>query len=79
MEALGMKPVLRERNGRIFRTEAGHYILDLHVGRIENPAEFETRLNLVPGVVETGLFVGRTDLLIVGSPSGVEVRQAKRS
>jgi ribose 5-phosphate isomerase A len=79
MEALGMKPVLRERNGRIFRTEAGHYILDLHVGRIENPAELETRLNLVPGVVETGLFVGRTDLLIVGSPSGVEVRQAKRS
>jgi ribose 5-phosphate isomerase A len=78
MEALGMKPVLRERNGRIFRTEAGHYILDLHVGRIENPAELETRLNLVPGVVETGLFVGRTDLLIVGSPSGVEVRQAKR-
>jgi ribose 5-phosphate isomerase A len=70
---------LRERNGRIFRTEAGHYILDLHVGRIENPAELETRLNLVPGVVETGLFVGRTDLLIVGSPSGVEVRQAKRS
>jgi ribose 5-phosphate isomerase A len=78
MDALGMKPVLRERNGRIFRTEAGHYILDLHLGRIENPAELETRLNLIPGVVETGLFVGRTDLLIVGTPQGVEVRQAKR-
>jgi ribose 5-phosphate isomerase A len=78
MDALGMKPVLRERNGRIFRTEAGHYILDLHLGRIENPAELETRLNLIPGVVETGLFVGRTDILMVGTPQGVEVRQAKR-
>jgi ribose 5-phosphate isomerase A len=78
IDELGMKPVLRERNGQIFRTEAGHYILDLHIGRIENPAELETRLNLIPGVVETGLFVGRTDILMVGTPQGVEVRQAKR-
>lgn len=78
IDELGMKPVLRERNGEIFRTEAGHYILDLHIGRIENPAELETRLNLIPGVVETGLFVGRTDILMVGTPQGVEVRQAKR-
>ncbi len=78
IEALGMKPVLRERNGQIFRTEAGHYILDLHGGRIENPADLEARLNLIPGVVETGLFVGRTDILIVGTPQGVEVRQAAK-
>ncbi len=78
IEALGMKPVLRERNGQIFRTEAGHYILDLHVGHIENPADLETRLNLVPGVVETGLFIGRTDLLLVGTPRGVEVKRAAR-
>jgi len=78
LEALGLKPALRERNGQIFKTEAGHYILDLHLGRIEQPAELETRLNLVPGIVETGLFVGRTDLLIVGAPGGVEVQQGVR-
>lgn len=78
IEELGMKPVLRERNGQIFQTEAGHYILDLHIGRIENPADLEIRLNLIPGVVETGLFIGRTDLLVVGTPRGVEVRQAAR-
>lgn len=78
LEALGLKPALRERNGQIFKTEAGHYILDLHLGRIEQPAELETRLNLVPGIVETGLFVGWTDLLIVGAPGGVEVQQGVR-
>jgi ribose 5-phosphate isomerase A len=39
----------------------------------------ETALNLIPGVVETGLFVGRTDLLIVGTPNGVETYLATRA
>jgi len=78
IEALGGKTVIRERRGRIFTTESGHYILDLHEGRIEDPAALETQLNRIPGVVENGLFVGRTDLLIVGTPRGVEVQQAAR-
>lgn len=78
IEALGLKPVLRERNGGIFTTEAGHYILDLHVEAITEPAALEAQLNEIPGVVETGLFVGRTDLLIVGTPQGVEVQEAGR-
>ncbi|HSF68662.1 MAG TPA: ribose-5-phosphate isomerase RpiA [Nitrospiraceae bacterium] len=64
--------VLREQNGSPFNTEAGNVILDVHLPRIDNPRELEIALNLIPGVVETGLFVGRTDLLIVGTPNGVE-------
>ena len=78
IETLGGKAVIRERRGRIFTTESGHYILDLHVGHIEDPAGLETRLNRIPGVVENGLFVGRTNLLIVGTPRGVEVQQAAK-
>jgi ribose 5-phosphate isomerase A len=63
--------VLRERNGTPFRTEAGNLILDVHIDRISQPGELETALNLIPGVVETGLFVGRTNVLIVGTPQGV--------
>lgn len=76
IEALGFKAVLREKDGAIFRTEAGHYILDVQIARIDKPAELELQLNALPGVVETGLFVGRTDMLIVGAPGGVEVRHA---
>ena len=70
--------VLRERNGLPFNTEAGHVILDVHLPRIDNPRELEIALHLIPGVVETGLFVGRTDLLIVGTPNGVETHPATR-
>mgnify|MGYP003345060640 CR=1 FL=1 len=78
IEALGSKAVLRKRNGEIFRTEAGHYILDVQIARIDKPEELELRLNTLPGVVETGLFVGRTNILIVGAPHGVEVKSAAR-
>ena len=77
IEALGYTSLLRKKDGAVFRTEAGHYILDVKIARIDRPAELELQLNALPGVVETGLFVGRTHLLIVGAPRGVEVRQAE--
>lgn len=69
--------VLRERQGLPFKTEAGHLILDVHVERIDQPRDLEVALNQIPGVVETGLFVGRTTLLIVGAPDGVQTYQAR--
>jgi len=73
IEQLGGKTVRRERNSHVFRTASGHYILDLHIARIEDPADLEVRLNRIPGVIECGLFVGRTDVLIVAAPNGVKV------
>ncbi|MDF0675864.1 MAG: ribose-5-phosphate isomerase RpiA [Nitrospira sp.] len=69
---------LRERDGAPFKTEAGHLIIDVHIDRIERPGELETALNLIPGVVETGLFVGRTSVLIVGTPQGVHALHVPR-
>jgi ribose 5-phosphate isomerase A len=70
--------VLRERNGVPFKTEAGHLIVDVHIDRIDRPGELETALKLIPGVVETGLFVGRTNVLIVGTPQGVHTIHVPR-
>lgn len=70
--------VLRERDGVPFKTEAGHLIVDVHIARIDRPGELETALNLIPGVVETGLFVGRTNVLIVGTPQGVHTLHVPR-
>ncbi|NGZ10041.1 MAG: ribose-5-phosphate isomerase RpiA [Nitrospira sp. LK70] len=72
------RPVLRERDGVPFKTEAGHLIVDVHIARIDRPGELETALNLIPGVVETGLFVGRTNVLIVGTPQGVHTLHVPR-
>lgn len=77
IERLGIKATIRQRDGRHYRTEAGNHILDLHIDRIDDPAALEIQLNLLPGVVETGLFIGRTDVLLVGAPDGVKVIDAK--
>jgi ribose 5-phosphate isomerase A len=71
--------VLRERHGAPFRTESGNLIVDVHIDRISQPGELETALNLIPGVVETGLFVGRTNVLIVGTPQGVHTLHAPKT
>lgn len=73
IEQVGGKTVRRERNRHVFRTASGHYILDLHIARIDDPGALEARLHRIPGVIECGLFVGRTDILIVGTYHGVEV------
>jgi ribose 5-phosphate isomerase A len=70
--------VLRERNGAPFKTEAGNLIVDVHLARIDEPRVLEAALHQIPGVVETGLFVGRTDVLIVGTPQGTETHIAQR-
>ncbi|UVT15839.1 MAG: ribose-5-phosphate isomerase RpiA [Nitrospira sp.] len=70
--------ILRERSGVPLRTESGNLIVDVHMDRIDRPGDLESALNLIPGVVETGLFVRRTDVLIVGTPQGVQTLYAAR-
>ena len=64
-------PKLRERNGAPWITDAGNLIYDLAVGPIDDPAALDQRLHAVPGVVETGLFVGRADLVLIAGKNGV--------
>lgn len=68
--------VLREKNGVPFRTEAGNLIVDVHIARVHHPKDLEIALNQIPGIVETGLFIDRTSMLIVGSPQGVQIHHA---
>ncbi|MGC4065623.1 MAG: ribose-5-phosphate isomerase RpiA [Polyangiaceae bacterium] len=49
-------------------TDSGNYIYDVKTGPIKDPAQLDTELRAIPGVVETGLFVGRTSRLIVAGP-----------
>lgn len=73
LNQLNMKPSLRYTNGSIFVTDEGNYIIDLHLNVIENPHELHNTLKLMPGVVETGLFIGMADTVIIGDGDNVEV------
>lgn len=61
---------LREGKDGPYRTDEGHYIVDLKLGRIGDPGALDVALNAIPGVVETGLFVGLCSAVIVGEPDG---------
>jgi ribose 5-phosphate isomerase A len=70
LERLGQVK-LRERDGRPFVTDSGNYIFDVGAGIIEAPAELDRALRAIPGVVETGLFVARADVVVVAGAAGV--------
>ena len=75
LQALGGIPTLREKQGTVFETDGGHYILDFLVDSIKDPVQLEALLNRIPGVVENGLFVNRTSTVIIGSPDGVQIKR----
>jgi len=71
LEKLGCSPKLREKDGKAYTTDNGNYIIDCKFPRIENPEELEKRIDNIPGVVESGLFVNMATEVIVGTPNGV--------
>lgn len=62
---------LRKRDGAAWRTDSGNYIYDIRIGIIEDPWVFDVELHSVPGVVETGLFCGRADIVLVAGAAGL--------
>ena len=62
---------LRVRDGAPVPTDGGNVIYDLAVAPIAHPGALEARLSAIPGVVETGLFVARADVVLVGSRRGL--------
>jgi ribose 5-phosphate isomerase A len=77
LNELGCTAQLRGGADEPFETDNGNYILDCRFGLIMNPSEMEKRINLIPGVIECGLFIGITDLLVIGFDDRVEVRERK--
>jgi ribose 5-phosphate isomerase A len=65
---LGGKPELRmgvKKAGPVV-TDQGNLVVDVKFDRIDDPAGLEKTLNNIPGVLENGLFVGVTDIVLVG-------------
>lgn len=71
--ALGAEVTLRVgQDGRPFLSDEGHQILDCAFGEIADPPALAAELNVMPGVVEHGLFCGMAELVLVGGADGVE-------
>ena len=75
LEALGLEPELRMKDGKVFETDNGNRILDCGVGPIANPAGLEQELLSIPGIVGSGLFLGMADSVLIQRGDDVEERQ----
>ena len=80
IEVIGGKAVLREGKGKLgpVITDNGNVILDAVFGEINDPTVLGIKLKMIPGVLETGLFVGMADIVYFGSSSSVEKVEKKR-
>ncbi len=76
---LGCVPKLRMYENEIFITNNGNYIVDCQFKSISNPAELHNQLKLLLGVVETGLFVNMTDVVIVGGDDEIRVIEKNKT
>lgn len=67
------KTLLREGKGKVGAvvTDNGNYIVDVDFGAIADIKELNQRLKLIPGVIETGLFIGIADIVYLGKPDGI--------
>jgi ribose 5-phosphate isomerase A len=70
LRALG-DPAIRLEGSVPLLSDSGNYIVDLATGVIAEPARLDQILRRLPGVVETGLFIQRADIVVVAAESGV--------
>jgi ribose 5-phosphate isomerase A len=61
---------LRMEDSDVFVTDHGHYILDCDCEKIADASALNTSLHLIPGVVETGLFINMANKAIIGYDDG---------
>jgi ribose 5-phosphate isomerase A len=72
LEKLGGIPVLRMAQAKAgpVVSDNGNFIIDVDFGKIENPSDLNISLLMIPGVVDTGLFVRMTSKAYIGKKDG---------
>jgi ribose 5-phosphate isomerase A len=69
----GQMVVRKGKDGHVFVTDGGHWIVDAHLGRIQDASRLAGLLSAIPGVVEHGLFIGLASTAILAGGHGIRV------
>ena len=72
LKELGANPKLRMAQAKAgpLITDNGNFIIDADFGVIKSPKEINDAILKIPGVVDTGLFVGMTEKAYIGQEDG---------
>lgn len=80
IQALGGSTLLRETKGKLgpVISDNGGAIMDANFGNINDPTLLEHKLKMIPGVIETGLFIGLANIAYIGTSTNVQKIETKR-
>jgi ribose 5-phosphate isomerase A len=76
IKQMGIEPIIRQAAKKMgpVVTDNGNFIIDLKFPQpILNPAQVAIDLKMIPGIIETGLFVGMADEVHVGTKEGAYI------
>ena len=79
--ASGQMVVRKGKDGHVFVTDGGHWIVDARLGRIVDAPRLALSLSSIAGVVEHGLFVGLASMTVLAGANGIRTieRPARRN
>ncbi len=76
LEDLELKPTLRMQDNRPFVTDNFNVIFDCALGPIGDPERLDRAIRAIPGVIDTGLFLGTAERVVVAD--GETIRELVR-
>jgi ribose 5-phosphate isomerase A len=73
LRALGCDPRRRDVGGAPFVTDNGNWILDCGIAAQDDAAALDRDIRRIPGVVDTGFFLGTAEQVLVAEAEAVRV------
>jgi ribose 5-phosphate isomerase A len=70
LKELGCNTKIRMSNDKEYITDNGNIIVDCNFEKIVEPKQLNKQINLIPGVVDNGLFTRMVSSLIIGYNDG---------
>ena len=74
LESLQGNPELRLKQGQPSMTDQGNFIVDCNFRKIEHPEQLEQHLNMIPGLVENGLFINLCTRMIMADGKNIIIK-----
>ena len=74
----GQMELRKGRDGHVFVTDSGHWIVDAHLGRIADAPQLSQSLVSIPGVVEHGLFIGLASIAMLAGRDGIRIVERRQ-
>lgn len=65
LQSYGLARVVLDIDGQIIKTETGHYLARITLDKNITLEDFEYSVKNIPGVLETGVFLGMADIILI--------------